>query len=369
MKIQLSKNIRYYRKKQGYTQEQLAEALGVTVGAVSKWETGSSVPDIQLIVELAYFFQTSVDVLLGYEWKEGSLGDILNRLKEGQRNKEYTESIQEANKAIQKFPHNFDVLYQSASLYLVMGFDLRSKEALEKAIQLYTQSLKFIEQNQNPEINVYQIKQRLVKAYQALLKYDEAIRLLEETNINGCNNGMLGYFLTTFKKDYETGLRYLSLRIEDYIIEMSSVMSGYSNTFLGKKQYKEAVAAAQVYYQFLESLKKPGTVGVLDYLQVGVLVGILTIYSFEGSKDKVIGLLNQIYDKAVAFREKNDYSTEQIRFYFDDNTHSFSSFLGSDILSGIEEWLKNPAEDPLREIKSEMLFRLWEDIKNERRKK
>lgn len=42
MKIQLSKNIRLFRKEKGYTQEQLAEALGVTVGAVSKWETGGS---------------------------------------------------------------------------------------------------------------------------------------------------------------------------------------------------------------------------------------------------------------------------------------------------------------------------------------
>lgn len=55
MKIQLSKNIRLFRKEKGYTQEQLAEALGVTVGAVSKWETGLSVPDIQLIVEMADF--------------------------------------------------------------------------------------------------------------------------------------------------------------------------------------------------------------------------------------------------------------------------------------------------------------------------
>ena len=36
------------------------------MGAVSKWESGASAPDVSLILELAVFFETSVDVLLGY---------------------------------------------------------------------------------------------------------------------------------------------------------------------------------------------------------------------------------------------------------------------------------------------------------------
>lgn len=71
MKINISENIRKFRKERGLTQEQLAEVLGVTVGAVSKWELGSSVPDVELIVDMAEFFDTSVDVLLGYEWQSG----------------------------------------------------------------------------------------------------------------------------------------------------------------------------------------------------------------------------------------------------------------------------------------------------------
>ena len=40
----LGERIRMHRRRLGYTQEQLAEALGVTVGAVSKWETDSTTP-------------------------------------------------------------------------------------------------------------------------------------------------------------------------------------------------------------------------------------------------------------------------------------------------------------------------------------
>lgn len=42
MKINLSENIRNLRKQRNMLQEQLAEALGVSIGAVSKWERGVS---------------------------------------------------------------------------------------------------------------------------------------------------------------------------------------------------------------------------------------------------------------------------------------------------------------------------------------
>ena len=66
MKLKLSENIKKYRKEMNLTQEELAEAFGVTVGAVSKWESGSTVPDIMTMMELADFFNVSMDILLGY---------------------------------------------------------------------------------------------------------------------------------------------------------------------------------------------------------------------------------------------------------------------------------------------------------------
>ena len=56
--------LKAYRKKNGYTQDDIAEKLGVSRQAVAKWERGESVPDIESVVSLAGIFGVTVDVLL-----------------------------------------------------------------------------------------------------------------------------------------------------------------------------------------------------------------------------------------------------------------------------------------------------------------
>ena len=66
MTVQLGKKIRELRKKRGISQEVLAQYLGVTFQAVSKWENGTAMPDVPLIPALASFFGVSTDELFDY---------------------------------------------------------------------------------------------------------------------------------------------------------------------------------------------------------------------------------------------------------------------------------------------------------------
>lgn len=52
------------RKRQTVTQEQLAEALGVTNQAISRWESESGYPDIEYIIPIANFFKVTANYLL-----------------------------------------------------------------------------------------------------------------------------------------------------------------------------------------------------------------------------------------------------------------------------------------------------------------
>lgn len=76
--IILANNIQKYRKISGLTQEELANRLGVTFQAVSKWENERSAPDISLIPKIADIFDCSIDELFSREKKHDSTssGDI-----------------------------------------------------------------------------------------------------------------------------------------------------------------------------------------------------------------------------------------------------------------------------------------------------
>ncbi len=59
--------IRLLRKEKGISQDTLAQQLGVTYQAVSKWENGSTMPDITMLPVIARYFGVSVDYLLDYD--------------------------------------------------------------------------------------------------------------------------------------------------------------------------------------------------------------------------------------------------------------------------------------------------------------
>ena len=63
--MNIGKQIQTLRKEKNITQEILAAEMGVTVGAVSKWENGISIPDIFMLCSLADFFSVTTDHLLG----------------------------------------------------------------------------------------------------------------------------------------------------------------------------------------------------------------------------------------------------------------------------------------------------------------
>ena len=64
--IVLAANILRYRKNSGLSQEELAQKLGVTFQAVSKWENAKAAPDITFLPIMADVFECSIDDLFSY---------------------------------------------------------------------------------------------------------------------------------------------------------------------------------------------------------------------------------------------------------------------------------------------------------------
>ena len=61
--MDMGKEIRRLRSERGLTQEAFAAALNVSPQAVSKWERGSSMPDVQALPQIAVFFGVTIDTL------------------------------------------------------------------------------------------------------------------------------------------------------------------------------------------------------------------------------------------------------------------------------------------------------------------
>lgn len=61
--------LRELRKEQRITQEDLAEKLNVSSRTISRWETGSNMPDISLLIEIADFFDVSIPEIINGERK------------------------------------------------------------------------------------------------------------------------------------------------------------------------------------------------------------------------------------------------------------------------------------------------------------
>ncbi len=89
MKLNLGKNIKKYRKEKDMTQEALAEYLGVSSQAVSRWENDTTYPDVELIPAIANLFGVSTDMLFDMQQsqKETSASNILKELAELTREK------------------------------------------------------------------------------------------------------------------------------------------------------------------------------------------------------------------------------------------------------------------------------------------
>jgi len=141
--VKLGEKIRELRKQRGISQEKLAEHLGVTFQAVSKWESGATMPDVLLIPAIANYFHVSTDELFGYdndrETRLESCIEKFHEMRGDSVNGDFKTSIEEQEsfmrQTLTEFPNEW-------KLQMRLAWVLESKAIEERANGKDTGSLK-----------------------------------------------------------------------------------------------------------------------------------------------------------------------------------------------------------------------------------
>lgn len=118
MNVKIGKQIKILRNRDGVTQDRLAEALGVTSQAISKWENESGYPDIEYIVPIANFFNVTIDALFEHDRieSEKKINEYCEKLDEMHRGWENVhDRIEFARQALAEFPAEEKLLVRLAT--------------------------------------------------------------------------------------------------------------------------------------------------------------------------------------------------------------------------------------------------------------
>lgn len=117
--MKINQIIREKRKELSLTQEQIAEFLGVSTPAVSKWERGSTYPDITLLPALARLLRTDLNTLLSFsdDLSDIEIKNFVDALDQTIQERGYDAAFQKAIHRIQEYP-TCEKLIFSVVLYL-----------------------------------------------------------------------------------------------------------------------------------------------------------------------------------------------------------------------------------------------------------
>lgn len=357
MELNLNTNIKFYRKQRGLTQEQLAEAMGVSIGAVSKWESGQSNPEISLLAELADFFEISVDVLLGYDLKTHNMKDSAATIKRLNLEKNFGEGPKEAQKALQKYPNAFEVVYQSASLYSNFGLELSDKTMQAKAKELLEHAAKLIHQNTNPDISYESIQSEIGLLYLGMGENEKALEHMRKYNIGGVNNARIGQILNRMEK-HEESLQVLSENLLDCVANLYMGTISMASSFIELKDADSALGISTWMQSLLEGLRTEGKGSYTDKLNTSLSVLNAAVCINSNNLEQAENYLKEARSFAQRFDRSPSFTCSSIKYYRGEE-HSFYDDIGETAMTGIERMINLSTDE------KEKLLEMWHEIVGE----
>ncbi len=229
--------IKELRREKKLTQEELAEYLHISSQAVSKWETGASSPDIDMLPKLAVFFGTTLDALMDFDQSriDADIEALIAASGRGGDDPARSEAF--LRKALEKYPNN-DLLLTCIleDMQEQNGDGARSAEIVEVGERVLT-----FTKDDEMKIDVLRI---LAETYHSMGEQAMAEACLAK--IPGLN--FLYYEIAAAIRKGEARLREVA------VLESLCVEKLLCALWLRREEAKDAAAAADIDRQAAEML-------------------------------------------------------------------------------------------------------------------
>lgn len=317
MQLHLGMKIRELRHRDGRTQEMLADALGITSQAVSRWESGGSYPDMEMIPSIANYFGITIDELFGYENnREQKIQAILEKADReiraiggflGKGNGDLSKCVELLRTATEEFPEEprillklGDALYflgwqkvgivsssNEDSDYFVENTDYNSQNMYWKeALQIFEKllNMKLTNRQQGNIIST------LIRLYQHFGKYEKARSLADNQTTLFLSREVLLTQATTGEENEQ----YLGELIIMLLTELNHALSNsvLCKTASAVSDYGKEVLVSLI--QLIETVFQDGRCG-LRHMDLRYLY--LTLANLEARSEKNMEKALSYFDK------------------------------------------------------------------------
>lgn len=263
--MELGNNIRNIRKQRGLRQEQLAEAMGVSIASVSKWENGQCAPELTVLAELADFFEVSIDTLVGHNLKADRMEALIAQMENAAESRNEETAAMLCEKILRNYPNDVRAVEACSDVYYQLYIVTTKKNYMEQCIA-QTKRLMTLKQGE-PERERLARFRYLGNQHGHLEQWDTAKEYYEQSNVMGCTDAAIAECLLKQGKTREAvamASDVLMSRVFEIYGVINTMVSGWSE--LGEDE--KACAALEWMYGLMESLRYNPTTMVLIQAQL-----------------------------------------------------------------------------------------------------
>lgn len=293
-KLKIGEIIYTLRRNKGVTQEQLADFIGVSSAAVSKWESGVSYPDITFLPVLATFFNVSIDKLLNFniELSEDDVKKIYDECVESFNNEEFRLALEKSKNYINKFPISYTLKFRLASLIFASSWKIETQEKLDEIIDYV------IKLNEDIVANCNDIKLLepslfcLGSLYSTNGEQDKAMDALNKIHKSQCDPDDILAHIYLEQDKVKEGRRLLQWKLFKAISDISLSCMSLANSYV---KVEKDFFIADRYHNLAIEIKKLVQGEMEDVLSLWLEYYFIAQQCLlEGNEDKVIESLGSM---------------------------------------------------------------------------